>query len=197
MQNPKVKNENIESENIAAGLAVQKELFSKVHLSIWLDTYDDIFSDFDSSPYSERVLSDDFLNEAKKIAKEKISGAIGLKLLIPSSIRNKETEEVIIKNLHSHFRKHTHQLQMGMKKIRKTGAIISSIGILILVVAAYLVNLPFESFMTNVLRITLEPLGLFLVWTGLDRIFYLSRKMKPESEFNNKMAHAEILFLSI
>jgi hypothetical protein len=34
--------------------------------SIWLDEYDDIISDFDPWLYSERALSDGFINEAKK-----------------------------------------------------------------------------------------------------------------------------------
>ncbi len=52
-------------------LTAQKELLNKARLSIWLDIYDDIFSDFDSRPFHERALSDDFIHEAKKMAKEK------------------------------------------------------------------------------------------------------------------------------
>ena len=43
-------------------------------ISIWLDNYDDIFSGFDPKPYSERVLSDDFLTEVGKVCKEKDEG---------------------------------------------------------------------------------------------------------------------------
>ena len=36
-----------------------------------LDSYDDIFSDFDPRPYSERAMSGDFLLECKKASAEK------------------------------------------------------------------------------------------------------------------------------
>lgn len=35
-------------------------------IQIALDHYDDIFSDFDPSPFSQRMLSDDFLKEMQK-----------------------------------------------------------------------------------------------------------------------------------
>src|ERR1035437_3645551 len=72
-------------------------------VSIWLDGYDDIFSDFDPRPYSERSLSDDFIAEAKKVSREKLLKINELNLLIPDSKRNAEQESVIIKNLHANF----------------------------------------------------------------------------------------------
>jgi hypothetical protein len=57
-------------------------------------------------------------------------------------------------------------------------------------------NLREQSFFTSALRITIEPAGWFLVWTGLDQIFSLSRKSKPEYDFMSRMAYAQIEFLS-
>lgn len=48
-----------------------KEIIDKAEISLVLDTYDDIFSDFDPRPYGERALSSDFLDEAKKAARDK------------------------------------------------------------------------------------------------------------------------------
>ena len=81
----------------------KKKLLRISELSIWLDEYDDIFSDFDSRPIDERSLSDDFLAEVRKMVREKPSGAISLKLLIPADKRKKELETVAIKNLHTYF----------------------------------------------------------------------------------------------
>src|SRR4051812_46940136 len=92
-----------------------KELLRKAELSIWLDTYDDIFSDFDPRPYSERALSDDFINEARKMVREKPTGTIELKLLMPSELRNNETENIIINSLHSHFKIYANQLYTEKK----------------------------------------------------------------------------------
>ena len=46
---------------------------SGAKIFLWLDDFDDIFSDFDPRPYSARELSDDFLDEVRKIAAEMMS----------------------------------------------------------------------------------------------------------------------------
>ncbi len=38
-------------------------------IKMWFDSYDDLFSDFDSNPYSTRVLSDDFIFQLKKVTR--------------------------------------------------------------------------------------------------------------------------------
>ena len=86
-----------------------KEIPDIFEISIWLDSYDDIFSDFDSRPLSERTVSDDFLSEVRKVCDEKSRNKIHLKLSIPESLRNTEDEKIIIKRLHLFFR-NSHQL---------------------------------------------------------------------------------------
>ncbi len=174
----------------------RKELLSKSELSIWLDNYDDIFSDFDSRPYSERALSDDFLNEARKMAKEKPTGKIELKLLMPEQLRNKEAESIIIKSLHRHFRYTTDAIKTDKKQIERKGILSAVSGVVLMVIAAFVKNLPEKNFLLNTILIILEPAGWFLLWTGLDFFVYRSNKRKPELNFNTKMAHSEITFLS-
>src|ERR1035437_10528573 len=70
-------------------------------VSIWLDCYDDIFSDFDPRPYTERSLSDDFIAEAIKVSREKLVKISDFKLLIPAGKRNDEQQAIIINNLHA------------------------------------------------------------------------------------------------
>ena len=38
-----------------------EELAGTGMINIWLDSYNGIFSDFDSHPYSDRTISDDFI----------------------------------------------------------------------------------------------------------------------------------------
>src|SRR5438067_625337 len=115
---------------MSADLQTEKEeLLSKSELSIWLDNYDDIFSDFDSRPLSDRALSDDFINEARKMAKEKSSGKIELKLLMPEKQRQPEVETVIIKSLHSRFRYYAHTLENEIRQIKKKGYNLTAAGI--------------------------------------------------------------------
>jgi len=174
----------------------KKELLSKSELSIWLDDYDDIFSDFDSRPIDERSLSDDFLVEVRKMVREKPSGRVELKLLIPTGKRKMELEAIAIKNLHTFFRHAANEIQHEMDKTRRRGFILSAIGFLVMIATAYIVSISDRSFFYTALQIVLEPSGWFMVWSGMDNIFYNARRRRPNLDFNTKMAHADIVFIS-
>ena len=174
----------------------KKELLRKSELSIWLDDYDDVFSDFDSRPINERSLSDDFLVEVRKMVREKPSGKVELKLLIPGAKRKKELEIMVVKNLHTYFKHAADAIQQEMDKTRIRGIALSGFGFLVMIATAYVVSISNRSFFFNALQIVLEPSGWFMVWSGMDNIFYNARKRKPNLEFNAKMSHADIIFVS-
>lgn len=178
------------------GIDRQTELLSKAELSIWLDSYNDIYSDFDSRAYNERVLSDDFIYEVRKMAKEKPNGKIELKLLMPADSRNSETETVIVKSLHAHFRHFAHLNLAERRKILGRGLIMLTAGLILLASATYFSAISGQSVSLNIIRVILEPGGWFLAWSGLENVFYKARKMNPDFEFNNRMGHSEIRFLS-
>src|SRR3989344_8520573 len=75
------------------------------NISLILDSYDDIFSDFDPRDYSEKSLSDDFLVECKKAAIDK-NDKLELRFLVPKQKRNLIEEVLIKKRLKEHFQKH-------------------------------------------------------------------------------------------
>src|ERR1019366_8355439 len=137
----------------------KKELLSKSELSIWLDDYDDVFSDFDSRPVNERSLSDDFLVEVRKMIREKPTGSVELKLLIPSDKRKKEIETIVTKNLHTYFRHSATSIQLEMDKTRRRGVIMSAFGFLVMIITAYIVSISNRSFFFNALQIVLDPSG--------------------------------------
>ncbi|MEI7477473.1 MAG: hypothetical protein WCJ81_02910 [bacterium] len=85
-------------------------------MSLILDTYGDIFSSFDPRPYEERALSDDFLDECKKITDDKKIDLLELRLLIPKAQRSVVDEELIKKRLHAYFLAQYH-LYYKKKKI--------------------------------------------------------------------------------
>ncbi len=174
----------------------KKELLSKAELSIWIDDYDDVFSDFDSRPIAERSMSDDFLAEVRKMIKEKPTGTVELKLLVPNSKRKKDMEQIVVKNLHSHFKHAAVGIETEMRKTMRRGFILSAFGFLIMIATAYVVSISNRSFFFNAVQIILEPTGWFMVWSGMDNIFYNTRKTRPSLDFNNKMSHAEIVFVS-
>ena len=174
----------------------KKKLLSKSELSIWRDRYEDIFSDFDSRPFTERTLSDDFILEAKKMARENPTGSIELKLLMPEHLRQKNTEDIIIKCLHMHFKRYAHHLKDEMKKARTKGFLLCILGMSIMVTELYLSGFSIKAFLINAIKVILVPAGWFFTWSGFDHIFYISRRKLSEYDFMIRMGHAEIKFVS-
>src|SRR3989344_7271696 len=82
-----------------AGLDLDEKqmLLDRSKISLIIDNYDDIFSDFDSRPYSHRNLSDDFMYEAKRVSKEMKEGVAELRFMIPGIERDSNHEGVIKK----------------------------------------------------------------------------------------------------
>lgn len=166
-------------------------------ISLWIDTYDDIFSDFDPRPYSQRALSDDFLLEAKKASREKTSGKIELVFLIPQEKRSSELEAVIRKRLHEHFRKHAEILSGEVKTIRDRGIKMVVCGFSLLAASSYVVWKSHESYLITLLRVVSEPSGWFLSWEGMNHILYAPKQKIADLDFYRKMAGCDIEFYSL
>ena len=75
------------------GELAKQELLAQGSISLLLDSYDDIFSDFDPRPFTHRAVSDDFLIEAKRAALDK-DGTLELRFLIPRQHRKSDTETI-------------------------------------------------------------------------------------------------------
>jgi hypothetical protein len=166
-------------------------------ISIWLDSYDDIFSDFDSRPLSERTVSDDFLSEVRKVCDEKSRNKIHLKLSIPESLRNTEDEKIIIKRLHLYFKNSLKFKKEDVKQKNIRGLYFITAGILLMLCASYISFLKTQKFYIHTLLILFEPAGWFFLWTGLDYLIYSSKSKKDDLIYYNKMAEAYVRFESL
>ncbi len=171
------------------------KLLQMSEISLWLDTYDDIFSDFDPRPYSQRSLSDDFLMEAKKASKEKTSGRIELRFLIPRGMRNVEQEVTIKRRLHEHFKKHYEMHRDEVSGTRRMSFFAIFAGMLMMVAATYISSKKSTDFFYNLFIVILEPGGWFITWFALDQLFYAGRQQKQDLEFYKKMSRCDIEFL--
>jgi hypothetical protein len=166
-------------------------------ISIWLDNYDDIFSDFDPRAYSERTLSDDFLRELRNVCSETSDNANEFILQLPVGKRNAETETILIKRLHTHIKQNYMRFISLQKRIQKKAAMTLFIGFILMLGASYLSSLNSKNFLLNALLILVEPTGWFLVWYGLDEVFYRTRQNKNDLEFYSLIAKSKISFASI
>lgn len=171
-----------------------KELLQKSEVSLWLDHYDDIFSDFDPRPYSERGISDDFLKEARKFTREVKSGGLELYFLVPGNHRKAEDEAMIKKRLREHFRKHAALLEEEYKHTIVKGVMMAATGFLLLLIAATVDYYNGNEFLWSAVMVVVEPAGWFTVWNGLDQILSKSKEKRPEQEFYGKMTKADIRF---
>ena len=171
--------------------------FSKI--SLWLDEYNDIFSDFDPRLYSEKALSDDFLSELKRATVDTTKGKIELNLLIPQNKRSFNEEKVIKKRLREHFKKHENSLKQEVKEIKNTGLKFALAGVIIMIAATYIsvvAENKISSFLYHLIIVLLEPAGWFTFWEGLYQIFFTHKEKQPNLEFYKKMAECGIYFHS-
>jgi hypothetical protein len=163
------------------------------NISLILDSYNDIFSSFDPRNYLERALSDDFLDECKRAARDK-ENAIELRLLIPKNQRNLKEEWKIKKRLHEHFAHHSRLEEKEIKKLKWEGMSWFGLGTVFILSVAYLHKLDITGFIPILLITMLEPAGWFSFWEGLGKIFITAREKSPNLEFYEKMSKAEINF---
>lgn len=173
----------------------KKKLLERSEVSLWLDTYEDIFSDFDPRPYSERAVSDDFLAESRKAFREKRSGRVELKFLIPEKERQIRTETVIKKRLKEYFQKNSDRQKQETQKAKNVVKTLLTAGLLMLLLSS-IISYSNPKIFILYLLITFFDLGGWLsVWFGLEHFIYDIRAKQPESEFYEKMADAEINFI--
>ena len=174
----------------------QQSFLKLAEVSILLDSYDDIFSDFDPSEYSERTLSDDFIIQAKKFSRNIIGNKMSLRLLLPANKRNEQEEKVIIKRLHSYFKSVHQTLKSEVKKANIRGLIFTLIGITIMIAASYISFMKPEKYHVHFLLVLFEPAGWFLLWTGFDHLANSSKETKKDLDFYLRMTKSEIEFVT-
>ncbi len=175
----------------------KQTLLHEGQISILLNSYGDIFSDFDPRPFNSRALSDDFLLEAKKAARDKEEGNLQLDFLIKKSERKLDHEVLIKRRLRDHFKKHAALAQEEIKKTKRQGIYMAISGVFMLVIAACMAYYFSGTFISTLLLVLLEPAGWFTAWTGLDQLYYTANAKKPEMDFYSKMVAAEITFTSV
>ncbi len=165
-----------------------------VNMSLALDSYNDIFSDFDPRPSSQRSLSVDFLDEAKRAARDK-KEELELIILVPKKKRDLEEEKVIKRRLKEHFKKHYESVHRESHKMfyRSLAFVLGGI-VLMFFAALFLFKYSDGNFTITFIVILLEPAGWFFFWEGLRQIIFESKNEFPNLGFYKKMSRANIYF---
>ena len=171
---------------------INSNKFREGNISLILDSYDDIFSDFDPRAYNVRALSDDFLLECKKATVDK-SQKIELRLLVPKKDRKYSDEAKIKKRLKEHFKKHFKEKEKEIQKIRAAGIFWFFLGAILMTFSVFL--LKYQGFLFRFLFTIAEPAGWFFFWEGLNKIFRDVKEKKPDYNFYKKLSNSDIYFL--
>ncbi len=164
-------------------------------VSIAIDTWDDIFSDFDPRPLGERVLSEDFLAELKKRYRETRTGRFLISICAPVSLEDAQAEKVVIQRLKRDFKHKVLQRQKEIMRIRLRGAVFVMFGVCNLGILTLITYFKvFNQLNTELLAIILMPLGWFGIWEGFSKIIDTSPMIIQEEKLFNKLANADYKF---
>jgi len=164
-------------------------------ISIILDVWDDIFSDFDPRPLDERALSQDFIGELHKRYKETAKGELLISFYAPKSLQNEESEKMVVHRLRKYFKDQAQEKRHAIHHMRIRGAIFVLIGFVSLTSITLTSFFKLFSELTDqLLQILLVPLGWFGMWEGLAQIVNASPSFAAERHLFRKLATAEYRF---
>lgn len=168
-----------------------------IHLRI--DRYEDIFSDFDARPLTERTLSADFIDELKRQLYARDAHIAGITFQIPQSKRNEADELAIRERILAYFKKRLHERTTAHTRVINRSSIMILCGVFGMALASYVSShAQASSYPFAVLRVLLEPASWFLLWEGSNQRFFRIHEMTPELDLYTKIVkpHADIRFMS-
>jgi hypothetical protein len=164
-------------------------------IAIVIDTWDDIFSDFDPRPLNERMISTDFIDELKKRYKENRKGDYVISIYAPVSLKDELAEKMVTKRLKQHFRQRFLHKKKKLKFIRVRGVVFFLIGIGALSFLTLVTYFKFFHELTvQILGIILMPLGWFGIWEGLSQLVDPSPVAIQDEKLFEKLSAARYKF---
>jgi len=162
-------------------------------VQMWIDEYDDIFSDFDPRPYEVRTISNDFWDELNKLYTEHPDDIDVVKILVPVKMQQRSTEKIIAKRVTAYI---TMRANVAKKKLRKIYLQSSSmllLGIGFMLIATWL-DAHHGVFWLSFLRIVAEPAGWFCFWESLNLFIFEKPATSQAVARYNELAKAKIMF---
>lgn len=164
-------------------------------IAVVIDSWDDIFSDFDPRPLSERTVSGDFIDELRKRYRETPRGNLVVLICAPQALKNQESEKMVVQRLKRYFRHHFLQYKKNSTYRRIRGVIFVCAGILSL---GFLTLATYYKFLSElaieIAGIILMPLGWFGVWEGFSKLIDTSPAYLHKQELYEKLSKASYQF---
>lgn len=166
-------------------------------ITIRLDTYEDIFSDFDPRPYSGRELSDDFLKEIQRRYMEDKHGRFEIHFTIPSSERDTKEEALIKKRLREHFAFMRQREVEAIASTRQMGYIYIISGAVVLLGNVFaLFALEESSVFYQIISVLMVPAGWYGMYTGMGKVIDEPALSVEKKKLYDKFERANYIFMS-
>jgi hypothetical protein len=164
-------------------------------ISIILDVWDDIFSDFDPRPLDERALSEDFITELKKRYRETARGNLLISFFAPKGLKDEKSEQMVVNRLKKYFKYRALQEGREIYSMRKKGVVFIFVGISFLSSITLMAYFNICSTLyIKILEILLVPLGWFGIWEGFSKIVNASPAFSQEETLFRKLSTAKYQF---
>jgi len=165
-------------------------------VDIALDSYEELFSDFDPSPFSRRAFSGDFLKELMRRYSETRHGKFEVVFSLPKAVRNRETEALIKERLREHFEWQLGELREDINEDRRTGGFYIGAGAAVIALSVLLTTYgQAEVFLKILGEIILVP-GWVGEFMGLEKILESKSQRKKQYEFLEQFRDATYVFVS-
>ena len=163
-------------------------------LRLWLDSYNDLYSDFDSRHLGRRRISEDFMHELQQAMTGEYASTNDLILQLPEAERQPETESRIIERLQRYFQGQFKEAQFKHRKKVRAGWILIAAGLAIMVINAWIsIEYPDHN-VIMASKVVLEPAGWFMMWTGLDILFTDRKSLYKEMVLFRSLSAMKIQF---
>jgi len=175
--------------------AVKQRLDDINAISIAIDTYDDIFSDFDPREILDRDLSEDFINELGHRHRQNPKGKYDVLLVAPKAIEDPAAEKKIISRLNRYFHQKYLRYKKTIDELRIRGGIYVVFGMLLLS------SLTLLGYYGKLNKLTLEltgiifmPLGWFGIWEGFSKMIEIPFKLNNDTQTYKRLSKASYKF---
>lgn len=176
--------------------SVKQKLDNINAISIAIDTYDDIFSDFDPRDISQRDLSEDFIIELMRRYRQTRLGRYDVVLVAPKVIEDQNAEKKIVSRLNKYFHQKYLRYMKSIREIRAKGMLYIAFGMAVLIALALILNYsknPNEITLA-IIGIIFTPLGWFGMWEGFSKIVEIPFKLASDTEAYKQFSKAYYKF---
>lgn len=161
-------------------------------ISIALDSYDDLFSDFDIRGYGERALSKDFLDELRvRLRKFRPAEDCSILFLVPADRRRPDQEVLIVDRVRRFFLERRDHHRREYRKTTARSLTFVAVGILLSVAANLLADR--LTFLPLLKEFLLIP-AWFFVWSGFELLLQKRGDILRRKRYYAALAGMDLLF---